>query len=101
MDFHGSSSQSATTLPSVLGSPRQMTNISFNKFPFALRYTALVHWLLLVMGSGLGSSARATLRSDDDDDDGERSEAIVASMVGRDPNTTAFKARGSTIMMEM
>ena len=85
-----------------------MTNMSFNKFPFSLRYTALVHWLLVVMGSALGS-ARATLRLDDDGDDGAggedergvRSEAIVASMVGRDPNTTAFKARGSTIMMEM
>ena len=105
MDFHGSSSQSATNLPSVLGSPRHMTNISFNKFPFALRYTALVHWMLLVVGS---AGATLILLDDDgdesaggDDERGERSEAIVTSMVGRDPNTTAFKARGSTIMMEM
>ena len=50
--------------------------------------------------------------SDDDDDgddgndgndgaSGESSEATVASRVGRDANTTAFKARGFTIMIEM
>lgn len=50
-------------------------------------------------------------RSDDDDNDdgndgedgasGESSEATVMSRVGRDANTTAFKARGFTIMIEM
>jgi hypothetical protein len=65
-----------------------MTKISFNKFPYSLRYTALVHWLLLVLGSATRAPlmpAGGRLGNDEADIDGkrgERSKAMVASMVG-------------------
>ena len=104
MDFHGSSSQLAVTVPLLFGRPRQTVKIFFNKFPLPLRYKALSQWML--SGSATVPTSTPAVDGLDDSDDKEdehgESDVMVSSRLGKDANTDACKARGWVrIMAEM
>ena len=105
MDFHGSSSQSADINPLLLGRPRHTVKISFNEFPFPLRYKELSHWM--VSGSAMvpppsmlaGEGRSDDVCEDDEDEHGDESDAMVSSRLGKeDANTNLLTARGWVIM---